>query len=46
MARVLAAKANGRLEGLIWRWAVEREKIKGVVKRRGVEKFKEENNEK
>lgn len=46
MARVLAAKANGRLKGLVGRWPVEREKIKEVVKRKVVEKFKEEDIEK
>ncbi|MDN5293274.1 MAG: hypothetical protein PWQ91_1347 [Eubacteriales bacterium] len=46
MARVLAAKADGRLAGYVWRWPVEGEKIRGVVEGRRGGKFKEEDMEK
>ncbi|MDN5294280.1 MAG: hypothetical protein PWQ31_1585 [Eubacteriales bacterium] len=42
MARVLAAKADGRLAGYVWRWPVEVEKIREVVKGPVREKYKEE----
>lgn len=46
MARVLAAKADGRLAGYVWRWPVEVEKIREVVKGRVREKYKGEDIEK
>ncbi|SMB95932.1 Uncharacterised protein family (UPF0236) [Thermanaeromonas toyohensis ToBE] len=37
MARVLAAKANGELEQYIWRWPVEQQKLKEIVKAKAKE---------